>query len=288
MNHARFLKIALPAIAIPALIVLFLPARVWSFYVDIVEPLSLLIGGFLALYVSRLYRKELKAAFVYLSAFLFIYMLTIILFLSYSPILVSYLEPHMGNDRIHLIVNIIQFINYAVLFLFCVNLLKVVDVRQLDSNGWIVLAMVFILCIDVALYPEIDLIGDISTAGPLAVLYIIRRVFDAALVIVLTPVLWLYIQHLRSRHEQSLTFTVIILGVVCSTIFNYLFEFILEVFPNLLSQGSHLYVIIPEMLFIYGYLLIAAGLYAHRKEDQWGYDIIDKAMTGESKLVDVE
>ena len=42
MNHTRFLKIALPVIAIPALVILILPAGVWPIYVDVVEPLSLL------------------------------------------------------------------------------------------------------------------------------------------------------------------------------------------------------------------------------------------------------
>ncbi len=52
MSHTLFLKIALPVIAIPALVVLFLPAGVWPTYVDVIEPLFLLIGSFLALYVS--------------------------------------------------------------------------------------------------------------------------------------------------------------------------------------------------------------------------------------------
>jgi hypothetical protein len=67
MSHTLFLKIALPAVAIPALVVLFLPAGIMTIYVDVIEPLSLLIGSFLALYVSFIYRKQLKAAFIFLS-----------------------------------------------------------------------------------------------------------------------------------------------------------------------------------------------------------------------------
>ncbi|MFC1865044.1 hypothetical protein ACFLYG_04375, partial [Chloroflexota bacterium] len=70
MSHTLFLKIALPVIAIPALVVLFLPAGVWPTYVDVVEPLSLFIGSLLALYVSFIYRKQLRAAFIFLSSFL--------------------------------------------------------------------------------------------------------------------------------------------------------------------------------------------------------------------------
>ena len=86
MTHTLFLKITLPAIAIPALIVLFLPAGVMFTYIDVVESLSLLVGSFLALYVSFSYRKELRVAFIFLSVFLLIYSLAIVLFLSFSPL----------------------------------------------------------------------------------------------------------------------------------------------------------------------------------------------------------
>ena len=102
------------------------------------------------------------------------------------------------------------------------------------------------------------------------------------------PVLWLYVQHLKLQQRQSLTFTVIVFGIVCSTIFDFLFGSITTAFPHLLTEGSRLYVTIPRMLFIYGFLIIAVGLYAHRKEDEWGYNAVDKAMAGKLELVDVE
>ena len=273
--------------AIPALIVLFLPAGVVSAYIDVIEPLALLIAAALALWVAFIYRKELKAAFIYLSAFLLIYMLAIILFLSNSPILLPYLKPVIGDAEILLLVQGIQFINYFVLILFCINLLKVVDVRQLNRNGWLIATLAFIFCIFLAIYPELELIRNISSFGLPAVLYIIIRILDAALIIVLTPVVWLYIQYLKSRQRQSLTFTVIIFGIVCATLFDYLFQLIVTVFPRLLAEGSPLYNTIPEALFIYGYLIIVVGLYAHRKQDEWGYNTIDRAIRGELKLVDL-
>jgi len=288
MTHTLFLKIALPAIAIPALTVLFLPARVMSTYVDIVEPLSLLIGSLLALHVSFIYRKQLRAAFIFLAAFLFIYMLAIILFLSFSPILLPYLEPHLEDAEILSLIQSVQFITYAMLFLFCINLLKVVDVRQLNRNGWIFFTLAFIFCMFVAIYPELELIKVVLSLGLPGILYIIIRVVDAALIIVLMPVLWLYLQYLKSQQRQSLTFTVIVFGIVCSTIFDFLFESIIKAFPRLLAEGSSLYTTIPHMLFIYGFLMIAVGLYAHRKQDEWGYKAVDRAMAGELKLVDVK
>jgi len=288
MSHTLFLKIALLVIAIPALIVLFLPARIMSTYVDVIEPLSLLIGSFLALYVSFSYRKQLKAAFIFLSVFLLIYALAIVLFLSFSPIVVPWLELRMGTSETFRIVQGVQFINYAMLLFFCINLLKVIDVAQLNRNGWIIFALTVCFSIFAAIYPVLDLIKDISTLGLPGIFYITMRILDAALIIVLVPVLWLYVQYLKSQQRQSLTFTIIIFGIVCATVFDYLFELIISVFPQLLSEGSSLYTTIPEMLFIYGYLIIAVGLYAHRKQDEWGYKTVDRAMAGELNLVDVE
>ncbi len=288
MTHTLYLKIALPAIAIPALIVLFLPARVVFTYVDVVEPLSLLIGSFLALHVSLIYRKQLRAAFVFLSIFLFIYMLAIIFFLSFSPVLLPYLETYLGEAEIFSLVQGIQFINYAMLFLFCINLLRVVDVTQLNRNGWILFGLTVVFCVFVAIYPVLDLIKDTSVLGLPVISHITIRIFDAALIIILVPVLWLYVQYLKSRQTQSLTFTVVILGIVCATIFDYLFQLITTLFPRLLPEGSPLYTTIPEMLFIYGYLIIAVGLYAHSKEDTWGYNTVNRVLAGELKLVDVK
>ncbi|MFH1031961.1 MAG: hypothetical protein V1767_05320 [Chloroflexota bacterium] len=288
MNVSRFLKITLPVVAIPALIAILLPDNVWSTYVDIIEPLSLFIGSLLALYVAFSYRKELRAAFLFLSAFLFIYMLAIIFFLSFSPILLPYLRPHLNETELFSLIQSVQFVNYAMLFLFCINILKVVDITKLNRTGWLLFIFAAIYCIVAAVYPMLDLIKGVSSIGPSEIAYLIIRILDAALIIILTPVLWLYVQYLRSQQRQSLTFTVVIFGIVCATVFDYLFELIIAIFPKLLSQDSPLLATLPETLFIYGYLIIAVGLYAHRKQDDWGYDVIDRTMAGELKLVDVD
>lgn len=288
MSHTRFLKIVLPIAAIPALIVLFLPAGVVSVYIDVIEPISLTTAAALALWVAFIYRKGLKAAFVFLSVFLFIYMLAIVLFLSNSPILLPGVRNLVGDDHILLVVQGVQFVNYFVLILFCVNLLKVVDIRRLDGNGWLISVLAFFLCMFLAIFPELELIKNLSSYGLSAVLYIIIRILDAALIVVLTPVVWLYIQHLKSRQKQSLTFTVVIFGIVCATLFDYLFQLVVTVFPRLLAEGSPLYKTIPEALFIYGYLIIIAGLYAHRKQDEWGYNAVDKAINGGLELADIK
>ncbi len=288
MTHTRFLKIALPAIAIPALVVLLLPENAMTMYVDILEPVALLLGSYLALWVSFSYRKQLKAAFIFLSLFLLIYALAVILFLSNTPLLIPALESRLENAEILQIVQGVQFVVYAMLLFFCINLLRVIDVTRLNRSGLVLLVLTAVFCLLLALYPVADLLKNSPSLELSGIFQITIRVLDALLIIVLAPVLWLYIQYLKSQQRQSLTFTVIILGIVCATIFDYIFQLITTLFPGMLSEGSLLYTTIPEVLFIYGYLIIAVGLYAHRKQDEWGYQTVDRIMSGELALLGEE
>lgn len=281
MTHTRFLTIALPVIAIPALIVLFLPENVMVIYVDVVEPISLLIGSFMALWVSFIYRKELKAAFIFLSIFLLFYAISIILFLACNPILIPPLRSCLEESEIYRIIQAVQFINYAILLFFCISLLRVINVTKLNRKGWIILSATVVFCLLLAIYPVLDQFKNFANLEMTEVFRITMRILDALLVIVLVPVLWLYFQFMKSHNKQSLTFTIIILGIVCATVFDYVFQLLTILFPSMLSEGAILYTSIPEVLFIFGYLIIAAGLYAHRKQDEWGFNTIDKMLTGE-------
>ncbi len=281
MTHVRFLKIALPVIAVPALVILFLPERAMKVYVDVVGPLALVGCSFLAIWVSFNYRKQLKAAFVFLSVFLLIYALAIVLFLAFYPVLLPQLEARLEDPTIFSIVQSFQFVNYAMLLFFCINLLKVIDVTKLNRNGWITLGLTIIITLLVAIYPELDQYKNFTGLERSEIFILTMRLLDAALIIVLVPVIWMYVQHLKSRQRQSLTFTVIIFGIVWATLFDYLFQLVTTLFPRLLPEGSLLYTTIPEVLFIYGYLIIAVGLYTHRKQSEWGFNTIDRIMSGE-------
>ncbi len=280
MTASRFLSVALPAAGVIALISLVLPASASSFYFQVLQPVSLVIGSLLALYASAMYRRALKATFVFLSGFLFIYCLANILFTNY--------KDYLGDYDV-LAVLIVQIINYSLLILFCVNLLKVITIRQLNKSGWVVAGVTIVLSLFVAIYPEWSLMVDavsgrlLAAAYPLLqrvsyISYLTIRMLDAALIIVLVPVVWLYIQFLKSRQKQSLTFTVVILGIVCATLLDYAFQAIVHAFPQLLARESHLYTAIPNALYLYGYLVIAAGLYAHNRQDEWGFKAIEKAL----------
>ena len=109
------------------------------------------------------------------------------------------------------------------------------------------------------------------------VFFIMSRVLDAALVTLLVPAVWLYIQYLRTESRQSLTVTAIISGIAIGTLFDYLFESLVRLFP-VLSETSILHYTIPNVLYVYGALVMVAGLYAHLKADKWGFKAIEKAL----------
>ncbi len=286
MRYTLFLRIALPAIAVLAVLAVLLPADVVPGYVDVVKPLALGVGAVLALFTSRIYRGHLRTAFLFLSAFLFLFMLDIVFFLSSVPVAVPYLREQLGDDQLYRIVQSAQFVTYAMIYLFCVSVLRVMDVTRLNRNGRIMFALTCVATLFVAIYPKMDAIQHISTVSSFEVARLVMRLLDAFTVIILAPVLWLYVQDMKLQQRQSLTFVVVVLGVVGVLVIDYLFESIAVLFPGMLPEGSFLRYAVGQVIYVYGYLMIAVGLYAHRKEDQWGYNIVDRAMAGELALLD--
>ncbi len=110
---------------------------------------------------------------------------------------------------------------------------------------------------------------------PSAIQVMAIRVFDMAIVMMLVPVLLLYIQHVKSKAQESITFTFIMGGVIWSLLSTYFFEFGMSSsqIAQVYQTGSWL-----DVIYIFGYLIIAVGLYANMKYDEWGFRMIEKAM----------
>lgn len=267
MNYRKFLAIFLPLVLLPSLLVLFLPGSISLDYVDVLEIVTLMGSGLLALEVAASYRKQLRMAFIFLAFYLII--------LGVAIIALPRLEVPLGTAFMGFVLGM-QVVSYAMLVLSCLYILKAVDARKLNGTGWGIFAMTLLVCLFVALYPPLSSpLGNISFQFVSALLI---RLVDAALIIALMPVICLYIQYLRTQHQQSLTFTVIVAGIVFSTIFDFIFQSVVTAFPNLLLPDSTLYKIIPEIIYSYGFSVIAVGLYTHLKHDEWGFQAIEKAL----------
>jgi len=267
MNHTRFLSIFIPAALILPFASLVVPVSTRVVYVNTVEVAALFAGCLLAFLVAVSYRKGLRLAFVFLALYLLIFGMAIIV--------LPLLERPLGNVFLDLVLAV-QLVNYAMLAVAAVFIVRTVDVKKLNWIGWGLLAVTALVCFFVALYPPLS--EPVTRVDFQYVMRLLVRIVDAALVTALVPVIWLYVQYLKTQQQQSLTFTVIVTGIVFATVFDFVFESLITAFPGLLAAESELNTLIPEMIYIYGFSVIAVGMFAHLKHDEWGFQAIEKAL----------
>ncbi|MDP2916308.1 MAG: hypothetical protein Q8O16_00090 [Dehalococcoidia bacterium] len=115
------------------------------------------------------------------------------------------------------------------------------------------------------------MMSNINGNAAAAISGMMLRVFDIAIVLMLVPVLVLYLQYSKSKAQESVTFTLIMCGIIISQLSTYIVEFAIP-----LDQAIEIGILDPPYLF--GYMIIAIGLYAHRKYDEWGYQMIEKML----------
>jgi len=264
MNHTRFLAIFLPVALILPLAGLFLPTAIGGGYLEVVQIALLILSSGLSFAVAMSYRKELKSVFLFLALYLIILGLAII----FLPLL----ENPLGAAFTDFVLGW-QIVDYLMLVIACVYILKVVSVKKLNAAGWGVSGAMLVISAFTALYPALAELPDATSLEN--VLGITIRLVDAALITALTPVIWLYLQHLKTQQQQSLTFTVIIAGIIFSTIGDYLYQTLITALG---AEGGGVIGLIPNMIYVYGYAIIAVGMYAHWKQDEWGYKMLDKAL----------
>lgn len=275
MDPRSFLKVTILLMLIPALICLFLPpGTIANSYTTIMHPLALLIGALLSLRVASIYKSWLRRAFIFLSLFLFFMMLANI-----DP-LMEILRAVFGDLLFPLFVLIMQWTTYAMLVISSICILKVTELREISTGGRIAITAVCFLGILIVTYHIPSLIEEVAAFH---VIYIISllliRLTDVAIVIMLVPVVILYAQQMRLEGRESLTFTTVICGIILSLTDAYVYE---------ISFGVPLYVIAREVchtgsildaLYVFSYLIIAAGLYVHKRYDEWGFDMVEQALS---------
>ena len=277
MNPKRILLFTVIIMAVLSFSCLILPDTVASIYVTVMHPLALFLGFVFALRVASTYRKQLKKSFLFLALFLLFYIPTNI------PSLWKYLASLMGTNTIYLVL-LLQIIDYAMLIISCVYTLSVIDVKRMNRYGWISLGLMIPLCVFVVVY-EIPWMMEYISLNPIATIsMMVIRVFDMTIILMLMPVLFLYLQYLRQKHQESVTFSLTMGALIIILLSTYVFQ---------LRTGLSLYTISREYfqkgslldaIYMLGYLLMATGLFVHLKYDEWGYKTIDKFMTGEPPL----
>lgn len=258
---------------LPSLICLFLPDTIAGGYTQMMFPIVLLISAFLSMMIASTYQKGLRNAFFFLSLFLFFMMLAHI-----DP-LWEVLSLLVGNS-FPFFVLLIQWATYAMLVICSVYVLKVTELREIGIKGWFVIAAILFLGMIIVLYqfPLLQYIFSSPYADLYAISLLLIRLLDVAIVIMLVPVVILYTQQMKMEGRESITFTTIISGIILSLTAAYIYEIVSGVPLYVIRHAVYHTGSILDSLYLFSYLIIAVGLFVHKKYDEWGYEMLEKAL----------
>lgn len=262
MTSRLFLAISLPLALIPAAIAVVLSGEAASSYTKLLQPGVLLVGCLLSLWVAMMYRADLRRAFLFLSAFLLLYGLVNI-----TPLVEETRNALKDNFLTGVI--IWQVVTYLMLFAACVFILRAVGITSMGRWGVPVMGATLLLAVGFVangLEPFRDLF---ELNAKFAVLQLLIRICDVVVMLMLVPVLLLYVEGARATYQESATFAFVALAVIASLVFVYMYEFIKGQSFIEIAQGEYQKGSLLDGLYIFMYLTIAVGLYAHRKHQEW-------------------
>lgn len=274
MTSQRFIAIAIPTALLLSLLAVALPGGAGATYARFILPISLALGAGLAFWVGAFYRAGMRNAFFLIGGFLLLYALT------NWDWLLSAIAERMGGSFLRALL-VYQFIDYAMLLSAIVWVVRMMDVRRLSKPGWLVAlgAIAIAAAFVVNGMPTVRELFDLSTEA--GTIYLVIRLFDVLVMSLLVPVVWLYIQNARARYQENSTFTLVLVGIVASLNAVYFYELLkgsplTVIAASEYQQGSFL-----DVLYLFGYLLIAIGLVAHRKHQQWSFNRLDQLLLGD-------
>ena len=287
MNPRTFLKVMILLMLFPSLICLFIPSdTIASVYTMIMLPLALLIGAVLSLRVASMYKKELHRAFIFLALFLFLMMLALMMLAYMRLANIDYFSNLLSLEIGELnpvFVLFMQWTTYAMLVIYSFYILKVTELREIDIKGWIAIIAVLFFGILIVLYRVPSLLQQIFVihdANVYTISLLLIRLLDIAIVIMLVPVVILYAKQMRLEGRESITFTTITCGIILSLTAAYVYEIVSGVPLYVVSHAVYLTGSPLDALYLFSYLIIAVGLYVHKKYDEWGFRMIEKALAG--------
>ncbi|MBI4200176.1 MAG: hypothetical protein HY535_06865 [Chloroflexi bacterium] len=262
MTSGLFLAIALPLAVIPAAIAVVLSGEAASSYTKLLQPGVLLVGCLLSLWVAMMYRADLRRAFLFLAAFLLLYGLV-----STAP-LVEQLAKALADNFLTFLIAW-QVTTYLMLFAACVSILRAVGVTTMGKWGIPVMGATLLLAIGVLANGMPSFLDTLEVNLKAAVLVFLIRILDVLVMLMLVPVLLLYLEGARAKYQESATFAFVALGIVASLVFVYVYELIKGQPLMEIAQGEYQKGSLLDGLYIFMYLTVALGLFAHRKHQQW-------------------
>ncbi|MCZ7355516.1 MAG: hypothetical protein O8C65_01160 [Candidatus Methanoperedens sp.] len=263
MNPKLFLKISIPVSFGISVIALLLPRNIAGIYTINIMLISLLIAFLLSLKVAFSYERELKKVFFYLAFF--------ILFLFFANLDQFWSLLYSIFGPLPYISLAVAGIAYVLLIRSCINILKITDFTSIHKKEWIFIIFMFILGNFIIFYFLLNYRIEFNVEVLTKILF---RIIDNAIVIMLLPILFLYRQQSSMENKESITFTIVLIGIIISTIGDYVLEILSKISYQELSSGFHTGTLL-DSIYILSYLLIALGLYAHLNYYRWTMKKID-------------
>ncbi len=263
MNPRLFLKLAFPMIFMLSFITLLLPRGIAGIYAVNIMLLALFIAFLFSIKVAFSYERELRKVFLYLAPF--ILLLFLVNIERFWDILYSIFGtlPYLSI--------IIAGIAYILLIMSCINILKITDFTEIDKKEWVAIILMFVLgnytIFFFILHYQIEFNVDVLTK-------ILFRIIDNAIVLMLLPILFLYRKQSKKENKESITFTIVIIGIIISTIGDYVYEILTEISHQELSEQFHTGTLL-DSIYILSYFLIALGLFVHLNYYKWTMKKID-------------
>ena len=257
MNPRFFLKLSLFIIVGLSAVALILPKSIAGIYSVNMMLVTLFIAFLLSIKVGLSYERELRKIFLFLGVFiLFLFLANleqfwVLLYDTFGP------RPYIAL--------IVAGIAYVLLIASCVNILKITDFTSIRRNEWLVVILMFILGNLTIFYFLLNYRLDFTVEVLTQILF---RIIDNAIVLMLIPIIFIYRKQSQKEKKESITFTIVITGIIISTIGDYVFEILSKVSHQDLRAEFHTGSLL-DSIYIFSYLLIAIGLFVHLNYYKW-------------------
>lgn len=261
-NPVLFLKAMIPVILLISLTCVLVPKNIAADYTLRMMQISLFFGFVCALRAAQTHVKELRKTFLFLGLFIFFMLLSNISI--FWDILISTFGAwsYLGL--------FVAGIAYIMLITSCTYMLKVIRVKRLHKHEWIILGTMFIMGAIIVLFPLLKA----SNSSLDLVVSVLFRFFDVMITMMLLPVILLYRHQSNLESTESITFTITVIGIILSTIGDWLFEMISGISHQELATMFHTGSLL-DSLYLFSYLLVALGLFVHINYGAWSLKNID-------------
>ena len=264
MTSNRFMAIAVPVATAAALLALLLPGGAGARYAQVMHPVALIAGGLLAFWVANYYRGRMRDAFLLIGGFLVLQSLLA------TEWVMNGAGVFFASNFLRALV-VYQIVLYTQLLAASVLVVRMMDVRRLSTAGWTVAVAGLVLGgIFVAnALPEVRELLALSAEG--GALYLMIRIYDVLVMTMMLPVIWLYVQNAKARYQENATFTLVLAGIVFSLVVGYVYELV-KGEPFSLIAAEYQTGSVLDGLYLFGYLVVAIGLFAHRRHQEWSFN----------------